>query len=147
MLSNFRTFSRIEESRLLNNIKIHKQGLVLFDNYEQRKHAYDRLEAMHSEKKSELDATLRSISDIIQKYNIIIEEYNHLSDERNLIETELNDLNNHKIHFKKELEDLIRENVLKQKQNKKTPVNSISASSSLTNTVDKPGKKTKTTKG
>jgi hypothetical protein len=117
--NNCSPFSRSEESRLLNNIRAHKQGLVQFEKYEETRRAHDLLDKSHSEKKCELDENWRATTDVSQKLNIIKEELKFYGDEGKAAQKELTDMNTARIDLKKQLEDMIRENVKQQQMIKR----------------------------
>ena len=84
--NNSRPFSRVEESRLLKNIKEHKQGLAQWEVYEEKKRAHDQLDKSHSDKKRELDENWRATNDVSQKLNIIKESLNLLNSDKEALE-------------------------------------------------------------
>jgi hypothetical protein len=112
-------FSRPEESRLLNNIRTHRQGLVQFENFEEKKRAHDQLTESHTLKRTELDENWRTTTDISQKLNIIKEELKFFGDECEQAQRALAEMNTAKIELKKQHEDLIRENVKQQQMIKR----------------------------
>ena len=53
MQSSCRKYSAHEESRLLQDIKLHKQGIAQLEKYEEKKKSWDQLRELQAAKKKE----------------------------------------------------------------------------------------------
>ena len=72
MQSNSKSFSRMEEQRILADIKSYKQGLVQLENFEKKKKLHDQLEVSRQEKEKELN--VRSFVYLELKKNYFFEK-------------------------------------------------------------------------
>lgn len=100
MRNNSRSFSRLEESRLLNDIKQHKHGISQLELYEDRKKSYDKLNDSFKNKKLEQDETWNLDNLNKHKLNILNEECKQLN--KNIAEITLGSLNSNTFgHFQR----------------------------------------------
>lgn len=58
MQCNSKKFNAHEESRLLNDIRLHRQGIQQLEMYEEKKNAYENLKMCFNEKKNEQDVII-----------------------------------------------------------------------------------------
>jgi hypothetical protein len=91
MRNNSRSFSRLEESRLLNDIKQHKHGISQLELYEDRKKSYDKLNDSFKNKKLEQDETWNLDNLNKHKLNTLNEECKQLN--KNIADITLGSLN------------------------------------------------------
>jgi hypothetical protein len=77
-LKNHRSFSPVEEARLLKDIKTHKSGLNRLELYEDLKKSYDKLNDAYGAKKLQQDEAWNLNESCKRKLTLMNEEINNL---------------------------------------------------------------------
>jgi chromosome segregation ATPase len=111
-----RPYSRHEESRLLDNIKTHRLGIVKLEAYENKKQICDQLEETYNIKKRERDENWSKSQEYKVKLSIISDSCGALKTQINQIDEEIKQLTEKKVELKKFNEDLTRENLMNKQQ-------------------------------
>ena len=81
MQSNSRYFSRNEESRLLEDIRVHRQGIAKLEKYEEKKQIRDELSRSMNAKKAEIDQSWNMHNEFNAKIPVLSEECRNLKTE------------------------------------------------------------------
>lgn len=81
MQSNSRYFSRNEESRLLEDIRAHRQGIAKLEKYEEKKQIRDELSNSMKAKKAEIDESWSLHNEQKAKLQILSEDSRNLKAE------------------------------------------------------------------
>lgn len=119
MQFNSKKFSSHEEKRILTDIAHHKRGMVLLEQFESKKKLYEELRQSSSAKKQELDNAIGHIMDRKKQQQMCHEAIQTLSREIEAVKNEIAELTTQKHDYKKQIEDHIKENVIRQQQAKK----------------------------
>lgn len=114
-----KTYSRSDESRLLEDIRIHKKGIETLAEFEKLKNICDQLQEMLNAKKTERDRNWAEFSQYKDRLNSHTESIGRLKTEYVKIDTDLKELIQKKVELKKSSEDLARENLVKKQTLKK----------------------------
>lgn len=119
MQFNNRSFNSRQEAHILSEITSLKQGMVLFDNYEEQKKGYDLSKEALTAKKNEQEQIWNQQNENKKKYHHLNDELKNITHEIQQLNEELKELETCKVTLKKQIEDLSREHVAKQQQLKR----------------------------
>lgn len=125
MRNNGRTFSAIEEARILNDIRQLRHGIGQLEQYEHLKNSYDRLNDLFRHKKLELDEAWRAETANRAHLAALIEQIKAIQRHIGEVNAELDESTKRRVELKKAHEDLIRENIVRQQKARKTSVEKV----------------------
>lgn len=119
MQFNHRSFNSRREADILKEITSLRQGMVLFDNYEEQKKGYDLSKETLNTKRNEQEQIGNQVNEHIKKLHHLNDELKNITQEIQQLNVELKELETSKVTLKKQIEDLSREHVAKQQQLKR----------------------------
>lgn len=125
MRNQSRGFSRIEEARVLNDIKQLKSGMIQLEQYDHLKNSFDKLTDSFNRKKLELDDAWKLKHANIKRLAVLDDEDKSLSKQIYEIKLDLDEMTKRRVEMKKTLEDLIRENIVRQQKARKKSTEKI----------------------